>query len=474
MHSRKKVKLAFASAVIFLLIAAAAASISIARLTSNLRWIAHTYDVQVTIGDISSTMTVAGRARASFDSTGDPSLVSVFETAVNSIPAKLTRLEGLISDNPEQRAAVARLKELEMRRLAVLSNAVNSRKSGPRDDASQKETSSQVVGLGTDAEAVAARMIDNEERLLVSRRAASGALYATVMWILILAFVVSLVLFYVYYRLLEAELSERESAEKLALESQASSRMLSARLLQLQDEERRKFSRELHDSLGQYLAAAKMSLDAFANRRDEQELLDTARSYLDQALAETRTISYLLHPPLLDETGLGVAARWYVEGFAQRSGIQVNSEIPEDLARLPRPVELAMFRVLQECLTNIHRHAKSGRADVTIRCSPEEAYLRVRDYGTGIDPEVLQRYRDNGTNVGVGLAGMRERVRDQGGSLDIRSDPSGVTVVVALPLVGASSVSVAPVTPAAPDKNAAPGANSAPDANGALPSAMSS
>jgi signal transduction histidine kinase len=434
MSSRKKVKLAFASAVILLLIAATAAGISIARLSTSLKWIAHTYEVQVALGDIASTMTVAGRARSAFDTTGDETFVDKFESAANSIPEKLAHVEGLISDNPEQRSAIARLRVLEMQRLAVLRDALNSRKSGPRDAASQKDTSWQGISLGNEAQVVTQEMLDNEQHLLISRRAVSKFLYATILSILIIAFFASLALFYLYYLLLEAELAERQRAEKIALESQASSRLLSARLLHLQDEERRKFSRELHDSLGQYLAAAKMSLDAFANRREADPLLDSARSYLEQSLAETRTISYLLHPPLLDETGLGVAARWYLEGFAQRSGVLINNEIPEDFPRLPRPVELALFRVLQECLTNIHRHSKSSRADVIVRCSPTEAYLRVRDYGTGIAPDVLRQYRDNGTNVGVGLAGMRERVRDQGGSMDIQSDASGVTVVVVLPL----------------------------------------
>jgi len=434
MQPRKKVKLAFASAVVFLLIAAAAASVSITRLTTNLKWIAHTYDVQVALGDISSTMTVAGRARALFDSTGDASQVPRFESAANSIAQKLAHLEMLVADNSAQRKALERLRDLQTRRLDVLRDAIAHRKLGVRTDEEQKETSWQVVTLGGEAEAVTQEMLENEERLLVSRRAASSVLYVTVMWVLVLAFAVSLVLFYVYYRLLEAELVERERAERVALESQAAARLLSARLLHLQDEERRKFSRELHDSLGQYLAAAKMNLDAFSNRGDSAELLDGARSSLEQALAETRTISYLLHPPLLDETGLSVAARWYLEGFAQRSGIQVDAQIPEDFPRLPRPVELALFRVLQECLTNIHRHSKSSRAEVILQASPREAYLRVRDFGTGIAPEVLRQYRENGTNVGVGLAGMRERVRDQAGTLDIQSEPSGVTVVVTLPL----------------------------------------
>ncbi len=444
MHSRRKAKLAFASALVFLLIAAGAAGVVINRLTSSLKWIAHTYDVQVALGDISLTMTAAGRARANFDANADPAVLRSFDAAVASIPLKLARLDHLVADNSDQGDALERLKNLETQRLAVLQAAVDRRKLGARDDAEQKETSRQIVELGTSAESVIQEMMGNEQRLLVSRRAASNALYATLLWILVSALGISLALFYFYYRMLEAELRERERAEHVALESRAASRLLSTRLLHLQDEERRKFSRELHDSLGQYLAAAKMSLDALAHARGSDQLLDSARANLEQAMAETRTISYLLHPPLLDETGLGVAARWYIEGFAQRSGIQITCDIAEDFPRLPHAVELAIFRVLQECLTNMHRHSKSTRGEVSIRSSPREAVLTVRDFGGGIAPEILRQFRNSGTIVGVGLAGMSERVRDQGGKLDIQSDASGVLVSVSVPLAADPSLSRAP------------------------------
>jgi signal transduction histidine kinase len=431
MHSRKKAKLSFASAIVFLLIATTAAGFVIARLSASLRWIAHTYDVQVALGDISSTLTVAGRARTSFELDTDEAALHSFAAAVAS--------------NPDQMNALNRLRDLENQRGMVLQAAVDQRKLGPRNDQEQKETTRQVVTLGTSAESVIQEMLANEQRLMVSRRASSNALYLTLLWILVTAFIISLVLFYVYYRWLAAELRDRERAEKVALESRAAARQLSTRLLHLQDEERRKFSRELHDSLGQYLAACKMGLDAFAGTRGPDELLDGARSNLEQAMAETRTISYLLHPPLLDETGLGIAARWYIEGFAQRSGIQITCDIAEDFPRLSHPVELAIFRVLQECLTNIHRHSKSARAEVSIRFTATEVSLRVRDFGSGINPEVLQQFLNSGTNVGVGLAGMSERVRDQGGQLDIQSDSSGALISVTLPCTPE------PYLPPAPD-----------------------
>ncbi len=435
MHSRKKVRLAFGGAVVFLLIAGLAAGVAISRLTQSLRWVAHTYEVQVAVGELTAIMDEAGRARVKFDEQADPAVEQNFDRIAGRVPEKINHLRELVQDNRAQDAAFARLQDVALRRLTVLRARVERRKLGPLETEELAAGTRQLVALGAESQAAAQEMMNNEQQLLVTRRSNSTALYDLLIWILILAFVVSLILLYLYYRMLENELSERERAEAAALESQAASRQLSTRLLHLQDEERRKFSRELHDSLGQYLAAAKMSLDAMASGRSPDESLNGARAHLEQALAETRTISYLLHPPLLDETGLGMATRWYVEGFARRSGIAFTCEVPEDFPRLAHPVELALFRVLQECLTNIHRHAKSSHAVVALNCTPTQVVLRVRDYGGGMAPEVLQRFLSNGTHLGVGLAGMRERVREQQGNLDIQSDSAGVTVVVTVPFI---------------------------------------
>jgi signal transduction histidine kinase len=201
----------------------------------------------------------------------------------------------------------------------------------------------------------------------------------------------------------------------------------------LQDAERRKFSRELHDSLGQYLAGAKMNVEIFAAQRNDSSLAEAVQ-LLDQAIAETRTISHLLHPPLLDEAGLSSAARWYVEGFAQRSGIEVKVNLPQDVSRLPKPVALGLFRVLQESLTNIHRHSGSVKAEVTLELLPDRVILKVRDYGKGIAPEVLRIFRAKGANPGVGLAGMRERIRDLGGWLSLQPGAPGIIVSAIIPL----------------------------------------
>jgi two-component system, NarL family, sensor kinase len=267
----------------------------------------------------------------------------------------------------------------------------------------------------------------NEERkLLAERREVSSNLFVIALGILLAMLALAILLFWIHYRLLESELTERERTEDNA-------RRLSGRILQLQDEERRKFSRELHDSLGQLLAMAKMNLFELQEKNPQDDLLAQIDKLLDQAITETRTISHLLHPPLLDEIGLASAFRWYLEGFAQRSGIKVKTEVAEDIGRLPRPVELALFRVLQESLTNIHRHSKSDRAEVSLRHDARGTMLKIRDFGKGMAGDMLRSFLRTGTRVGVGLAGMRERVREQGGQLGVQSDGTGTTITVTMP-----------------------------------------
>lgn len=227
------------------------------------------------------------------------------------------------------------------------------------------------------------------------------------------------------YNELESQVAQRTSAL----------RMLSNRLMQLQDEERRRIARELHDSVGQYLTAIAINLDLMSRPEGQNRaaLVAESRQLLNHSLSEIRTLSHLLHPPLLDETGLASAAQWYVEGFAQRSGIAVEVDLPQ-LDRLPTNIEMMLFRVLQESLNNIHRHSESTRAQVRIRLEGERVILEVRDFGHGIQAERLERFRKSGTGVGVGLAGIRERVSELGGELQILSDPGGTLVKVSVPV----------------------------------------
>ena len=209
-------------------------------------------------------------------------------------------------------------------------------------------------------------------------------------------------------------------------------RRLTVSLLQSQDEERRSFARNLHDSIGQHLAVIKMNLDRMSGF-SRVDLLSECLHAVDQCIKETRTISYLLHPPLLDEAGFESAARWYIDGFAQRGSIQAKVSFPENMDRLPMPVELALFRILQESLTNIHRHSGSSTVEVNVEVAKDMVTLAVRDAGRGIPPHVLDHFHETGI-AGIGLAGMQERVADLGGEFRVQSNEKGTLLRARIPL----------------------------------------
>jgi len=227
---------------------------------------------------------------------------------------------------------------------------------------------------------------------------------------------------------------------------------LTARLLQLQDEERRRIARELHDSAGQSLTALSLNLSNLGT--EIERLTKSAKTVSDSVVLvndmsrDIRTISYLLHPPLLDEAGLASALQWYIRGFTERSGIKVDLELPEGFDRLPRDMETAIFRLVQECLTNIHRHSESPTATIGVIRSNGEVRIEVQDQGKGIPPDKKLELMSAGT-PGVGIRGMRERLRQLGGTLEINSNGngSGTLVVVRLPVANAgSNVAVAAST----------------------------
>jgi PAS domain S-box-containing protein len=229
------------------------------------------------------------------------------------------------------------------------------------------------------------------------------------------------------------DITDRKETERALREAE-----LSGRLLQLQDEERRRVARELHDGAGQLLAALSMNSSAISEEKaklspEAARGVEENHSLIDQAISEIRTVSYLLHPPLLDEVGLKSALSEYVNGFGQRSRICVSLEFPSDLERLPHVVELSLFRIVQECLTNIHRHSGSATARVRLLHVPGEIQLEVADEGRGIDPEIQEKFFA-GRSTGVGLHGMRERVRQIGGALQIHSNGKGTAVRVFLPV----------------------------------------
>jgi PAS domain S-box-containing protein len=229
------------------------------------------------------------------------------------------------------------------------------------------------------------------------------------------------------------DITERKQSEKSLKESE-----FAARLLRLQDEDRRRTARELHDGVGQLLAAMSMNASRLETEKsnlspDVIRCVEDNSRLIDQISADIRTLSYLFHPPLLDELGLPAPLRWYVEGFAERSKIAATLELPDDLGRLPTGHEMCLFRLVQECLTNVHRHSGSSTASVRLWRTPGEVRMEVIDGGRGIN-QGMQSKIASGESVGVGVRGMQERVKQIGGTLSIHSNANGTSVLVTLPL----------------------------------------
>ncbi len=233
---------------------------------------------------------------------------------------------------------------------------------------------------------------------------------------------------------MRAQRSLEESKQKLQA-SEKSLRQLSLHLLRTQDEERRRIGREIHDSLGQYLAVLKMKLDSMSFSSATTEETAECADLVEECVKEVRTISYLLYPPMLEEMGLKSAILWYLDGFSKRSGIETTFDAPEEFARLSRDAELVLFRVLQESLTNVQRHSGSTTADILISLTDDAVILQVADRGKGVPRAILEQgSQDWMGSLGVGLRGMSERLRQLGGALDVSSDESGTQVRATVPL----------------------------------------
>lgn len=227
---------------------------------------------------------------------------------------------------------------------------------------------------------------------------------------------------------------QRRNAEILHQSEQL--RDLSGRLLLIQDEERRHIARELHDSAGQSLVALGMKLARFAEdaKHDPDQLakdVKDAQDLVQHLTQEIRTTSYLLHPPMLDESGLPYALAWYVRGLMERSGLGIDLNIPESFGRLSPEMELVIFRLVQECLTNIHRHSGSKTALIRVLREADKIHVEIQDHGRGMSPERFAEVQSHGT--GVGIRGMRERVRQVHGEFTIESNALGTRILATFP-----------------------------------------
>jgi signal transduction histidine kinase len=427
MPPRAKARFLFISALILMVLSALATFQTMRHLLAAQAWVSHTREVQAAISRVNAVISRAGRTRMEFLETGDYSRLEAYQLVVAEVPPLVAEVKRLVGDNAEEVERERKLEGLVDTRLSLMQQSVALKQSGESTPEKQDRVTREIIATGAQMDELSQQMQDQEQGLLALRIARSRADEWQAMGILIVVFAAAILFFVLQFHFLSVELERREQAE-------AALRQLSARILEIQDQERRKISRELHDSLGQYLVSAKMSVDLLHGSMSDNPLLEDAGKLLDEALAETRTISHLLHPPLLDEIGFAAAARWYVEGFAKRSGIKTRLDLPESLERLPPRMEVAMFRILQEGLTNIHKHAKSTEATIGVSIGKDAVRMSVHDNGTGISPETLMRVRNDGMRTGVGLAGMRERIREFKGEFEISSNGTGTMIQATLPL----------------------------------------
>lgn len=417
----------FSTAVTLIAMSGVIAAATMYVLFASERRLRHSYQVQLSIARIGADLARAGRSRTAFVDSGDRRLLANYESARTALQGELKQLQSLLADNPQQEALCSLMEANAHERLRVLKDSIDLAQSGQSDLATQARLTSQIVALAVETAQISDQMHEAEELLLQKRRELTYTLFVAILVVLLAILILAVVLLRKYYHLLAAELLERRAAEQNA-------QLLSTALMKAQDEERRKFSRELHDSLGQTLVGAKMVADQLHRRMPQDTLSAEISEMLESAVNETRTLSHLLHPPLLDEIGFVVAAREFIDNFSKRTGIAVSFDCPERLPKLPRNMDLTLFRVLQEALTNVHRHSESAKADAALTLRKGGINLQVTDYGVGMSPATLRKLQTTGTGVGVGLAGMRGRVKEQGGRLAVASDNHGTTISVSFDL----------------------------------------
>ncbi len=468
MSSRFKAAIAFVIAIGLLLACAVLVYGTLANFAESESSVFRTHQVQELLAETESAIASAARARLTYVFSGDEDALAQYQRFAARIPVVLKELREKTHDNPVQQGHCDELERLVNDRVQLWEKSVALKKSGLPAPAGQPEMTRQSVVFADEIVSVTRAMGAEESRLLQLSTASARVHFLLAIVLLVVSFAAAVLLLIWHYRLLGDELRAREQAEaaasgaakaamdaehkahaseKAAHVSHEAARRLSTRLLQLQDDERRKFSRELHDSIGQYLAATKMVLASLAAGNEGDRRYTECLNLLDESLKEIRTISHLLHPPGLDEAGFTAAAKWYAEGFAKRSGVELEINIAEPPNRLPRDVEIALFRVLQESLTNIHRHSKSSSAAIVFTAAPDHAALSITDFGLGIPKDVLDRFRLSGTS-GVGLAGMRERIRELRGAFEVESSNTGTCVQVTVPLAaGRAAVAAADPPP---------------------------
>jgi signal transduction histidine kinase len=416
------------------------------KLAEDHRWISHTQDV---LQELTMTRDLLNRADAavqSFVITGDNRYIGTYGQSIDRIQDELRHVRTLTADSAKQQQSLDALLPLVADCKRALQDEIDARKNEGLESQKLLSLENSVRMATGNTRSTIGTMEAEESRLLRLRSgAAAGTNQKTRTLILfgnLLAFLLLSAAMVALYLDMTARRKTEESLRKAYQEQkdrEITLRQLSGRLLRIQEQERRHMARDLHDSVGQHLAALKMALDSLQSklRADPEqaarilaECVNTARD----SIKEVRTVSYLLYPPMLEELGLKSAIPTYLEGFGQRSGIRTTLEISPELGRLPVEAEVAIFRVLQESLANVHRHSGSPTAHVRLDANDGMVRLEVKDEGKGMPPGNLEDFHSGLPGMlGVGLRGMNERMRQFGGRLEVASTDQGTIITATVP-----------------------------------------
>jgi signal transduction histidine kinase len=421
-----------------IVVIAVAAYLTQRGVSNSTNWVLHTYDVRSELQNLRTQLAEVRASALAYSGAGDESQLQLFREHSQYISDASEHLRKLTADNTEQQQRLSELESLSKNYIAQLQSIAVSTVVPPSISPAKSAAIRALDSQESQVNGVLQSMDQEEITLLNQRLGAWNRLFWRTALLLALAVCVALGFLAYNFRLLSREIARTQELERVQRENVRSSRALSARILDLQDAERRRIARELHDSVGQYLVGLKINLEQLLSTganlsTTHEKLLTDAADLTERSISEVRTISHLLHPPLLDEVGLESATRWYADGFAKRSALKVSLHLDRLTNRLPKEVELALFRVLQESLTNVHRHAGAKSIEVILTCSTGHIVLSVIDDGIGISSEVLTRFH-SGRTSGVGLAGMKERLAELDGTLEVERRGHGTAVRATIPV----------------------------------------
>jgi signal transduction histidine kinase len=435
------------------------------------QWVSHTQEVLATLATVRNRLNAADAALQSFVITGENRFLTAYSGAIYDTRWKLDGLRRLTADNARQQRRLDTLEPQVNDTVRAFQNEIDAKKKGTIEAHELLSLEHAVRRANYEVRATLGEMEQEERDLLIQRTMVAQQTSQRTNSLLLLGGLAAFVFLTAAVVMLYFEIARRGRAEESRLKAQEallrtnealekeiaeriqaerSLRELSLHLLRTQDEERRRIGRELHDSVGQSLSVLKMGLDAVTAMPDHTEKITFGKKLLEcsdlaeQSIKEVRTVSYLLHPPMLEELGLQSAIAWYLEGFSKRSGIQTTIDTSSNFGRLPHGVELALFRVLQESLTNVHRHSGSPTAHVRLLRKDGLATIEVEDRGKGLPSGASGDSQTSlPTQLGVGLRGMHERMQQLGGKLEIYSSEKGTVLRAAVPIQQSSSAKTA-------------------------------